>query len=66
VLGSGAVYVADGADITYSNLTEEGADRVLSTFDVKLHVLSMGDEYDLATRRPSHHPAEVVEEALVG
>jgi cyanophycinase len=66
VLGSGAVYVADGSDITYSNLTEEARDRVLSTFDVKLHVLSMGDEYDLATRRPSNNPAEVIEEQLVG
>jgi cyanophycinase len=66
VLGSGAVYVADGSDITYSNLTEEARDRVLSTFDVKLHVLSMGDEYDLATRRPGNNPAEVIEEQLVG
>ena len=66
VLGSGAVYVADGADITYSNLTEEQTDRVLSTFDVRFHVLSMGDEFDLATRRPSNHPAHVVEDELVG
>ena len=66
VLGSGAVYVVDAADVTYSNLTEEATDRLLSTFDLKVHVLSMGDEYDIATRRPSNHPAEEVEEELLG
>jgi cyanophycinase len=66
VLGSGAVYIVDAADVTYSNLTEEASDRTLSTFDLKVHVLSMGDEYDIATRRPSNHPAEEVEEELLG
>jgi cyanophycinase len=66
VLGSGAVYIVDAADVTYSNLTEETSDRTLSTFDLKVHVLSMGDEYDITTRRPSNHPAEEVEEELLG
>ena len=34
--------------------------------DEKLHLLSMGDEYDLSTRRPKNNPAEVIEEQLVG
>ena len=66
VLGAGAVYVVDGRDVTYTNLSDEERDRTLSTFDVRLHVLSMGDEYDVRTRRPANHPAEEVERALVG
>ena len=65
VLGAGAVYVVDGREVTYTNLSEEERDRTLSTFDVRLHVLSMGDEYDVRTRRPSSHPAEAVERELV-
>ena len=65
VLGAGAVYVVDGRDVTYTNHSDEERDRTLSTFDVRLHVLSMGDEYDVRTRRPSSHPAEAVERELV-
>ena len=65
VLGAGAVYVVDGRDVTYTNLSEEERDRTLSTFDVRLHVLSMGDEYDVRGRRPTRHPAEEAERALV-
>jgi cyanophycinase len=67
VLGSGAVYVVDGSDVTYSNLTEEEArDRTLSVFGVRLHLLSMGDSYDVALRRPANAPAEEVEAAIIG
>ncbi|HVF91922.1 MAG TPA: cyanophycinase [Blastocatellia bacterium] len=52
VLGSGAVYVVDGETITYSNITEEEADKTVSMYDLKLHVLSQGDRFDLSTRRP--------------
>ncbi|MFL5578369.1 MAG: cyanophycinase [Gemmatimonadaceae bacterium] len=65
VLGSGAVCVADGADVTYSNLAEEDPDRVLSVFGVRLFQLSMGDEFDLATRTATSRPADEVEEELV-
>ena len=44
----------------------EGSDRTLSVFGIRLHLLSMGDEFDLATRMPTNHPAEEVEEELVG
>jgi cyanophycinase len=64
VLGRGAVYVADGAGMAYSNLTEESTDRTLSVFGICLHVLSMGDRFDLASRVPSNRPAEEVEEAV--
>ncbi len=66
VIGEGAVYVVDGADVGYSNLTDEESDRTLSIFDVRVHMLSMGDRFDLKERRPSNAPAETVEKELVG
>ena len=52
VLGSGAVYVADGHTISYTNISETATDRSLCLFDLKLHVLTHGSGYDLGTRRP--------------
>ena len=52
VIGSGAVYVMDGTGISYSSLSEEHPQGVLSIFDAKLHVLSREDAYDLAHKRP--------------
>jgi cyanophycinase len=53
VQGSGGVYIVDGAGVTYSNIAEAKPDRVLSLCDVRLHVLSAGETFDLAKRRPS-------------
>jgi len=52
VIGVGAVYIVEGAGVTSSNIAEAGADRTLSMFDVRLHVLSDGDRFDLDSRRP--------------
>ncbi len=52
VLGTGAVYVMDGTDITYSSLSERRPEGVVSIYDVKLHVLGEGDSFDLNERRP--------------
>jgi cyanophycinase len=52
VIGSGAVYVLDGRDVTYTNLEEESPESVLSLHDVRLHVLSRGDGFDVLTHRP--------------
>ena len=52
VIGQGSVYVLDAARITYSNLVEGEMDTMLSTFDIKLHLLSEGYRYDLQNRRP--------------
>ncbi len=52
VLGSGAVYVLDGSGVTASNIAEAEEDAVLSIYDVKMHVLSRGDRFDLTERRP--------------
>jgi cyanophycinase len=53
VIGSGAVYVVDGTNMSYSSLSERSAEGVLSVFDVKVHVLGKDDRYDLVGRRPA-------------
>jgi cyanophycinase len=52
VIGPGAVYIVDGADISYSSLSEEHAEGIVTVHDVRLHVLGDGDCFDLQTRRP--------------
>jgi cyanophycinase len=52
VIGSGAAYVVDGEGATHSNIAEARADRALSMFDVRMHVLSSGDRFDLDRREP--------------
>jgi len=54
VVGSGAVYVLDGSKICYSNLAEEkdARDKLLTVFDVKVHLLAEGYGFDLQERRP--------------
>lgn len=58
VIGSGAAYVVDGEDSTHSNIAEARADRALSMFNVRMHVLSSGDGFDLDARTPSAGPHE--------
>lgn len=53
VVGNGAVYVIDGASVSRSNIAEAEPERTLSMFDVSMHVLSEGDRFTLATRRPT-------------
>lgn len=52
VLGAGAVYVVDGEGATHSNVSEAQAECALSIHDVRMHVLSSGDAFDFAARRP--------------
>jgi cyanophycinase len=58
VVGAGAVYVLDGSKVSYSNLAEpqEEMEKTMSVFDVKLHVLSAGNQFDLQARRPEVPP----------
>jgi cyanophycinase len=58
VVGAGAVYVLDGSKVSYSNLAEpqEELEKTMSVFDVKLHVLSAGNRFDLQERRPEVPP----------
>ena len=53
MLGSGAVYVIDGTGVSYSNIAEEALRKTLSVYDLKVHVLSQGDRFDLAERLPA-------------
>jgi cyanophycinase len=52
VLGSGAVYVIDGTEVKYSNIAEEDLKKTLSIYNVRLHMLSQGDRFDLINRLP--------------
>jgi len=56
VIGSGAVYAVDGSHVSHSNIAEAEPERTLSMYDVRLHVLSAGDRFDLSSRRPSGVP----------
>jgi cyanophycinase len=52
VIGSGGIYVVDGSDVSYCNVAEARAECALSMHDVRVHVLSDGDRFDLKRRRP--------------
>ena len=52
VLGSGGVYVIDGTGVTYSNVAEEDPKKTISIYNVRMHMLSQGDRYDLLNRQP--------------
>jgi cyanophycinase len=56
VIGSGAVYIVDCNGVTHCNIAEASPDRALSVYDVRLHVLSAGERFDLAARRPVLDP----------
>lgn len=56
VMGPGAVYVVDGTGISFSSLSEENAEGVVSVHGVKLHVLGEGERFDLIKRQPLPHP----------
>jgi cyanophycinase len=53
VIGEGAVYIVDGEEVSHSNISEAEPHRTLSMHDVRLHVLSRGDGFDIPTRRPT-------------
>jgi cyanophycinase len=59
VIGSGAVYVVDAEGVSASNIAEARAERTLSMFDVRLHVLASGDGFSLTNRRPHDQPEPV-------
>jgi cyanophycinase len=58
-IGSGAVYIVDGHDLTYTNISQASFSRALSVFDVKLHVLSSGDRFDTHSRHAAHTGVDV-------
>jgi cyanophycinase len=52
VIGAGAVYVLDAHHATDCNLSEAQPDTALSIFNVRFHLMSAGDRYDLRQQRP--------------
>ena len=52
VIGEGAVYFIDGSEITYSNVSEQNSNEVLSIYNVKIHVLKEGDKFSLIKKQP--------------
>src|SRR5262245_25208282 len=58
-VGSGAVYVLDGHDLSYTNISEVAFNRAMSVFGLKLHTLSSGDRFDMRSRHPANTLAEV-------
>ncbi|MDR3595907.1 cyanophycinase [Clostridium sp.] len=52
VIGEGAVYFIDGSTITYTNVSELHADDILSMHNVKLHILTNGNKFDLIKKSP--------------
>lgn len=53
VIGSGGVHVFDGQCCSRSNIAEADSAKALSIFNVRMHVLSSGDSFDLRSRRPA-------------
>jgi cyanophycinase len=60
VIGSGAVYVVDGASLTYTSLSEENREGTLCMFNIKLHVLAEGCSFNLLERQPIAPKASAV------
>lgn len=63
VMGSGGVYVLDGREMTYTNAAEDSP-QTLSIYNMKVHVLSAADKFDLVKREPCSIPREKLEEEL--
>jgi cyanophycinase len=62
VMGAGAVYVLDARNVTYSNIIEAQSEETLSIHNLRVHVLSNGDAFDLASREPTAGAAHVSNE----
>jgi cyanophycinase len=64
VLGNGSVTVIDASDVSDTNVADDVTGRAISVFDLRVHLLTQGDEFDLMTRTPKRGPAEAIDEAL--
>jgi len=50
IMGKGAVTIIDPAEVSYTNQYYAGASNPLSAHDLRVHLLSHGDRYDLEKR----------------
>lgn len=53
VVGAGTVYAIDGRYVSFSNVAEQDTQKTLAVYDLKLHLLTEGDSFDLRSRRPT-------------
>ncbi|MGL5082768.1 MAG: cyanophycinase [Microcoleaceae cyanobacterium] len=53
VIGKGSVTILDSSRISYTNADKVGPEEPLSLFNLKIHVLSHGDCYNLRSRLPT-------------
>lgn len=52
IIGNGAVYFIDGREITFTNVSEQNSQEILSMHNVKLHILKSGEKFDLLKKIP--------------
>ena len=52
MIGEGAVYFIDGSEISYTNVSEQYSDEVLSIYNVRVHVLKEGNKFSLINKKP--------------
>ena len=53
VIGTNAVYIIDGRDVSTTNISEAAAENTMSMHDVRLHILAHGEKFNLKNRKPS-------------
>lgn len=53
VVGKGTVTIVDTSEASYTNAAEVGATDPLSVFNLRVHILSYGDRYNLHLRMPT-------------
>lgn len=52
VIGSSSIYIIDGRNINYSNVSEKSPKEQFSMFNVLLHILTPGKLYNLDKKKP--------------
>jgi cyanophycinase len=55
VIGKGTVTVVDPSDVSYTNYAHVGATDPVSIHNLRVHILSHGDRYDLSRRQVMPH-----------
>lgn len=58
-LGANAVHILDASRITFSNIAEQDPDLPICVYGVRMHMMNMGDTFDMKTRKPKYVPREV-------
>ena len=60
VRGSGAITIVDPSDLEYSSMDSARSEAPVSMLNVRLHILTDGDQFDIKTRRAqAAHQSEV-------